>query len=261
MGVVFDECFEDPQSLNTVKKIFERKIRYWECRPIPEDPCMIVSPADARMIAGSFSETSGMFLKGKFFDYKELFGRDKQDWLRVFYRGDFLICRLTPEKYHYNHLPVDGKVVDIYEIPGDYHSCNPGAVVVEATPYSKNKRVVTVIDTDVPAGTKIGLVAMIEVVALMIGEIVQCYSEYRYDFPKSVERGMFLRKGFPKSLYRPGSSTTVIVFQKGLVTFADDVVRNMYMSGINSRFSIGFGMPLVETDVQVRSCVAYKKRG
>jgi phosphatidylserine decarboxylase len=41
-------------------------------------------------------------------------------------------------------------------------------------PYSKNKRVVTIIDTDVEGGTGIGLVAMIEVVALMIGDIVQC---------------------------------------------------------------------------------------
>ena len=52
----------------------------------------------------------------------------------------------------------------------------PGAVVALVTPYSKNSRVVTIIDTEVPGGTGVGLVAMIEVVALMIGEVVQCYS-------------------------------------------------------------------------------------
>ena len=31
-------------------------------------------------------------------------------------------------------------------------------------------------DTDIPGGSHVGFVAMIEVVALMIGDIVQCYS-------------------------------------------------------------------------------------
>ena len=85
-------------------------------------------------------------------------------------------------------------VVDIYEIAGGYHSCNPGAVVQVVTPYSKNKRVVTIIDTDVPGGTGVGLVAMIEVVALMIGEIVQCYSADGYDDPLPfVKPGCFSR--------------------------------------------------------------------
>ncbi len=40
-----------------------------------------------------------------------------------------------------------------------------------ASPYSKNKRILTIIDTDVPGATGVGLIAMIEVVALMIGDI------------------------------------------------------------------------------------------
>jgi hypothetical protein len=67
-----------------------------------------------------------------------------------------------------------------------------------ATPYSKNKRVVTVIDTDVGGGTGVGWVAMIEVVALMVGDIVQCYSQSEYKNPRPVETGMFLQCGYPK---------------------------------------------------------------
>ena len=48
---------------------------------------------------------------------------------------------------------------------------------------------------------------MIEVVALMIGDVVQAYSETQYDNPKQIISGMFLKKGAPKSLYRPGSGT------------------------------------------------------
>ena len=50
---------------------------------------------------------------------------------------------------------------------------------------------------------------MVEVVAMMIGDIVQCYSDTAYDDPKGVTPGMSLKKGQPKSLFRPGSSTKV----------------------------------------------------
>ncbi len=256
IGIHPDECVDDPNSLDTYEKIFERKIRYWDCRPMPEEPRSIVSPSDSRVILGSFYETSTLCLKNKFFRYEELFGLDKRQWLSAFWNGNFAIFRLTPEKYHYNHTPVTGKVVDIYELEGDYHACNPGAVVTMVSPYSKNKRVVTIIDTDVPNGSRAGFVAMIEIVALMIGKIAQRYSEEKYDAPKRIYTGMFLKKGLPKSLYRPGSSTTVLIFQKGRVRFAEDLIRNRFSRGVESRFSKGFRIPLVETDLKVRSFLA-----
>jgi phosphatidylserine decarboxylase len=97
---------------------------------------------------------------------------------------------------------------------------------------------------------------MIEVVALMIGDIVQCYSEHRYDNPVPIRPGMFVRAGCPKSLYRPGSSTDVLIFQPGRVRFAEDLERNQLRCDVASRFSSGFGRPLAETDVQVRSLIA-----
>jgi phosphatidylserine decarboxylase len=259
-GIDLTECVESPSRLDTARKIFERQIRYWECRPMLEGPAAVVSPADSRVLFGSLRETSTLFLKDKFFAYEELLGRDQRKWLQAFERGDFAIFRLTPDKYHYNHLPVSGEVADIYEVSGRHHSCNPGAVVAFGTPYSKNKRVVTVLDTDLPGGSGAGVVAMIEVAALMVGEVVQCYSEEQYTSPRPVTRGMFLRKGLPKSLYRPGGSTTVLLFQHGRIRFAEDIVSNMFLQGVESRFSKGFGQPLVETDVKVRSLVATVNR-
>jgi phosphatidylserine decarboxylase len=256
-GVDLGECLDPPERLNTPKKVFERKIRYWECRPMPDESAAVVSPADARVLVGSFRETSELFVKDKFFDFEELLARDKTEWLDAFRGGDFAIFRLTPDKYHYNHTPVAGIVKDVYEIPGRRHSCNPGAVVAVVTPYSKNKRVVTVIDTDVPGGTKVGLVAMIEVAALMIGDIVQCYSEERYDSPIPLQPGVRLKKGAPKSLYRPGSSTDVLIFQQGRVEFSSDLVCNRSARSIESRFSAAFGEPLVETDVKLRSLIGW----
>jgi phosphatidylserine decarboxylase len=101
---------------------------------------------------------------------------------------------------------------------------------------------------------------MIEVVALMIGDIVQCYSENHYDNPCSFAAGLFLRKGLPKSLYRPGSSTDVVICQKGKVRFAEDLLQNQRRGDVKSRFSLGFNKPLVETDIQVRSLIAVANR-
>ena len=252
-GIDFSECLEDPETLDTPRKIFERKIRYWETRPLPEDPRSVVSPADSKVLIGSLSQTSLFFLKDKFFNFDELFGWNKDEWKESFRNGSFAVFRLTPEKYHYNHVPVSGRVVDIYDVPGSYHSCNPGAVIIEATPYSKNRRTVTIIDTDVDGGTEVGLVAMIEIVALLIGDIVQSYSENEYADPVDIQKGMFIRKGQPKSLYRPGSSTDVLMFQKERIVFSGDLASNMDQLGVSSLFSEGFGKPLVETDVRVRT--------
>lgn len=261
LGIDLNECLDPPHLLNTPRAVFERKIRYWKKREMPDDPDVVVSPADAKVLVGSLCDQQSLYIKDKFFDFEELLGHDRRHWLDAFYRGDFAVFRLTPEKYHYNHTPVAGEVVDLYELDGDYHSCNPGAIVALATPYSKNKRVVTIINTDVPYGTGVGLVAMIEVVALMIGEIVQAYSDERYTNPRPLRVGQFLYKGVPKSLYRPGSSTDVLLFQRGRVRFDSDLVDNLYNQRASSRFSRGFGMQLVETDVQVRSSIARAAHG
>lgn len=249
------ELRDDLNSLDSPRKIFERKIRYEQYRPMPDDEHAVVSPADSRVALGSLRETSNLYLKEKFFNLEELLGLDKPDWIKAFQYGDFAIFRLTPDKYHYNHTPVSGLVKDFYEIPGTYHSCNPSAVITVVTPYSKNRRVVTIFDTDVPGGTGCGLVAMIEVVALMIGDVVQAYSEVGYENPQPIKIGMFLKKGCPKSLYRPGSSTDVLLFQQNRIRFAEDLVKNASRTDVKSRFSHGFGKPVIETDLRARSLV------
>ena len=251
LGISPEEIFGRVEDLNTYRKLFERQIRYWNLRPVTQDAACVVSPADAKVLIGSFCETEDLFIKGKFFNYRELIGCDKTQWAAAFKEGDYAVFRLTPEKYHYNHTPVSGKVVDIYEMNGTYHSCNPGAVVESVTPFSKNRRVLTVIDTDVENGTGVGLVAMVEIVALMIGRIVECYSTERYDSPEPVVKGLFMEKGRPKSLFRPGSSTTVLIFQKNRVRFSGDLLDNMNRPDVQSRFSRGFGKPLAETELNV----------
>ncbi len=252
LGVDLTEC-RHPGELTTPRKVFQRQIRYEDRRPMDPAPGVVASPADARMLAGSVSGTSRLFIKGRFFSLTDLIG--KKRWLREFRGGDWAVFRLTPDKYHYNHVPVSGRVLDIYPLPGRYGPCNPGAVMAADAPYSKNRRVVTLIDTDVPGGDRVGRVAMVEIVALMIGDILQCYSDRGYEAPREVRQGMFLSRGQPKSLYRPGSSTDVLVFQKGRVRFDPDILSNMRRRDASSRFFDDKGRPLVETEVRVRESI------
>ena len=259
LNVDLSECCDPDTALASPRHLFERRIRYWDRRPLPENPAAVTAPADARLLVASLKENSLFFIKEKFFDFDELLGPDKPQWRALFRGGDAAILRLTPDKYHYNHVPVSGRVKDIYLLEGDFHSCNPGAVVRQVTPYSKNRRVVTIIDTDVPGGTGVGPVAMVEIVALMIGDIVQCHSTRRYENPAPVTAGMFLERGRPKSLFRPGSSVDVLLFAPGRVEFCADLRANTLHAAARSRFSLHFGRPLVETDVAVRSPIALRK--
>ncbi|MHB1022861.1 MAG: phosphatidylserine decarboxylase [Acidobacteriaceae bacterium] len=258
-NVDLEEAIEPLSELDTVRKIFERQIRYWDCRPMPQEEDALVCAADARLLIGTLRAEGEnalprqLRIKHKFFDLEELLG---MEWAPRFQQADFALFRLTPEKYHWTHMPVSGEVKAIYALEGRYHSCNPSAIVQLITPYSKNRRVVTLIDTDVEGGSQCGLVAMVEVVALMVGRIEQRYSEQRYLFPQELAPGMFVERGQPKALFRPGSSTVVLLFEPGRVRFADDLIRHAQHPRAISRFSEGYGQRMVEVDVAVRSLLA-----
>jgi len=177
-GVDLGECLDDPATLDTPGKLFTRKIRYWQTRPMNPEPAAVVAPADSRVLLGSFGPHSLLFIKEKFFAFHELLGDLKTRW--------------------------------------------------------------------------VGLVAVVEVVALMVGEISQRYSQEFYDDPQPMTPGLMLTKGQPKSLFKPGSSTVVCLFQPCRMDFDQDLIDNQTSPKAVSRFSRGFGQPLVETEVRVR---------
>jgi phosphatidylserine decarboxylase len=258
LGINIEECLLPIEEMDTPRKIFERRIAYWHSRPMDEAAGVIVSPADSRMLAGSLDECSTLFLKGKFFDYQELLSWEQHCLHAQLQGGDYAIFRLTPEKYHFTHAPVSGVVTGIYEVDGRYHSCNPSSAIALATPLSKNRRVVTVIDTEVKGGSGVGTVVMIEIVALMIGDIVQCYSEERYRDPVQIYPGLFLKKGQPKALFRPGSSTVALFFEKNRIAFSRDLLGNQHRHDVKNRFSAWLEQPAIETELKVRSTIGRK---
>jgi phosphatidylserine decarboxylase len=64
---------------------------------------------------------------------------------------------------------------------------------------------------------------------------------------------MFVEKGAPKSIYHPGSSVDILLFEKDRMNFSEDINFNLKRKDANSRYSEGFGESLVETEVELRS--------
>jgi phosphatidylserine decarboxylase len=60
-GVDLSEAV-NAETLDTPRKIFERRIRYWDCRPMPDGPGVVVAPADARALVGSLRADSRLFI-------------------------------------------------------------------------------------------------------------------------------------------------------------------------------------------------------
>jgi len=257
-GVDLRECFDPPESYTTPRALFERRIRYWDFRPLPVDKDCVASPADARVQVGSLSRDALLYIKRAAFDLETLVGTDRTDLHALFGQGDAAIFRLTPERYHYTHVPVAGRVVDTFELDGAYHACHPVAALEVATPISRNRRVVTVFDTDVPRGTQVGRVAMVEVVAMMIGRVEPRYSDHRYDAPRPLAVGDFAERGAVMSLFRPGSSTVVLLFEPHRVTFADDLVRNATRFDVAEQLR-ATRVERLETDVLVRSEIGWAR--
>ncbi len=78
---------DDADTLDTPRKVFERKIKYWQYRPLPRAERCVVCPADSRVMMGSLRDTSGLFIKGKFFEFPELLGGKGSRWTRRFARA------------------------------------------------------------------------------------------------------------------------------------------------------------------------------
>ena len=254
MGIDLSEVHGDLRQWRTLRNLFERQIRYWQLRPITEQAGSMVSPAEGKALAFGHADDFMLPVKSKWVAIPELVGsRAVVDELTP---ACGVIVRLTPEAYHYVHAPVSGVVRSHDLIDGALHSCNPTALVSFANPYAMNLRRVTVIDTDVYHGSRIGIAVLVNVAAMMIGRIEDAYSATRYDAPEPIRIGGFVRRGQPMALFRPGSSTSIVLWSSNRARLQPELAKNAARAEVQSRFSQWLLSPWVETAVRVRSTLA-----
>jgi phosphatidylserine decarboxylase len=255
--------------MRTLRDLFERQIRYWDVRPLPEASNVIVSPADGKLLPFAAFRNDSLPIKTKFVRIDELLG-GRNPWSRYaqdanatqrfsqssIARLSGVIVRLTPDVYHHTHAPVAGRVVRHETIDGKFHSCNPSALTRFTGSYAFNRRTITVYDSDVAGGSQVGLVAQIDVAAMMIGQIESRYSAVRYNNARALAVGDFVPRGAPVSLFRPGSSTSIVLWDAHRASIDASLIANSQRRDLQSRFSDWLGQPWVETRVAVRQPIS-----
>lgn len=254
MGIDLSEVHGDLRQWRTLRNLFERQIRYWQLRPMTEETRSIISPADGKALVFGYVDDFMLPVKSQWVAMPELVG--SQALADELTPACGVIVRLTPEAYHYVHAPVSGIVRSHDLIDGALHSCNPTALVSFVKPYAMNLRRVTVIDTDVNYGSRVGVVVLVNVAAMMIGRIDDAYSPRRYDEPEPVSVGRFVRRGQPLALFRPGSSTSIALWTQRRASVQSKLAKNGDRAGTQSRFSDWLLSPWVESAIRVRSTLA-----
>ena len=197
---IYEEC--DYSSFND---FFTRKIKP-DCRPVPEDLEVLISPCDCLATVYPIQENTTFSIKNTEYTLRSLLRSPR---LAKRFRGGYAyILRLTVEDYHRYLYSVSGKQSKNYHIDGTFHTVNP--IANDYLPiYKENTREYTVIHSK-----EFGDVLQMEVGALLVGKI------------SNHKQSTVVTRGEEKGFFEYGGSTIVALTQKGRVTPRSDLLTN-----------------------------------
>jgi phosphatidylserine decarboxylase len=197
-------------------------------RPIASSGAVL--PADARyLIFPDLAHVKRFYIKNQHFDLERFVACSEE--ARLFAGGALVIARLCPSDYHRFHFSVAGTPGVARPIEGALYSVNPLALAKRPSIMWENRRVVTPIDS-----LLFGKVLVVEIGATFVGAIHQTYTPHR-----AVE------KGEEKGYFSFGGSCIALLFQKGAIEFAPDLLQPLEVRGLmgqvlgeaTGRFSAG----------------------
>lgn len=197
---IYEEC--DYSSFND---FFTRKIKP-NCRPVPEDLDVLISPCDCLATVYPIQENTTFSIKNTEYTLRSLLRSPR---LAKRFRGGYAyVLRLTVEDYHRYLYSVSGKQSKNYHIDGTFHTVNP--IANDYLPiYKENTREYTVIRSK-----EFGDVLQMEVGALLVGKI------------SNHKQSTVVTRGEEKGFFEYGGSTIVVLTQKGRVTPRSDLLTN-----------------------------------
>ena len=197
---IYEEC--DYSSFND---FFTRKIKP-DCRPVPEDLDVLISPCDCLATVYPIQENTTFSIKNTEYTLRSLLRSPR---LAKRFRGGYAyVLRLTVEDYHRYLYSVSGKQSKNYHIDGTFHTVNP--IANDYIPiYKENSREYTVIRSP-----EFGDVTQMEVGALLVGKI------------SNHKQSTVVTRGEEKGFFEYGGSTIVVLTQKGRVTPRSDLLTN-----------------------------------
>jgi len=197
-----------PESFRSFNEFFYRKLKPG-ARPVDPNSDSVVFPADGRHLGFErASDIGGVFIKGQKFDLPTLIGDAKL--AEKYANGALILSRLCPVDYHRFHFPVGGLPGETRAIPGPLFSVSPIALRRQLAYLWTNKRTVTQLVTE-----KFGTVLLMEIGATCVGTIGQTYTP-----------GKPVEKGDEKGYFAFGGSSTLTLFEPGVLRLEDDLREN-----------------------------------
>lgn len=164
-NINLQECYK--QNLNdyeTFNKFFTRKLNM-NFRPIDQDPCSLIIPADGIISQiGKITETYIFRVKNSSYYLDELLaGHDSI--INLFKNGSFVVIYIPPYDCHRVYMPCTGKLHEVLYIPGELFSVHPK--IVNNIPHilSRNEKIICIFDTE------FGYIAQILIGAAIVGSI------------------------------------------------------------------------------------------
>jgi len=189
---------------------FIRKVKK-EARPICKESHCAILPADARYkIFQSLGEKNvplPFYIKGVRFSLENLL--NDSELAKLYESGSAVFARLAPPDYHRFHfcascIPSTPKLIN-----GSLYSVNPLAFKKFPDIFEKNKRVLTLLQTE-----DFGQVAMLEIGATNVGSIVETFTPNK-----------FYAKGDEKGYFEFGGSALILLFEPGRIQFDADLTE------------------------------------
>ncbi|MBF8983394.1 phosphatidylserine decarboxylase [Lutibacter sp. B2] len=217
MGEAERENISDYKHFND---FFIRKLKK-EARPISREESDFISPADGRIFAYENIDINKV-IQVKGFEYKleELFA--DTNLAKKYTNGTCIVIRLCPADYHRFHFPDSGIAKEVKKISGKYYSVNPIALKEIVNLYCRNKREITVFNSE-----HFGDMIFVEVGATCVGSIIQTYE---VDQP--------IEKGAEKGYFKFGGSTVILFIEKGKLKVDEDIIINT-KNGIETKVNMG----------------------
>lgn len=195
-------------------------------RPIASDPGSLISPADGRLLAfDNINIKELVQVKGSTYSLSQFIG--DIELAEAYQGGACFIIRLCPLDYHRFHFPAAGVAENSREITGDYYSVNPIALSKIAEIYCRNKRQLTIFNSE-----DFNDILLIEVGATCVGSIVQTYC------PNDK-----LAKGEEKGYFKFGGSTVIMFLKPNTIRIDQDLLDNT-LRGIETRVKMGTGIAI-----------------
>jgi phosphatidylserine decarboxylase len=207
-GLDAAEFADAPGSFRSFNEFFYRKLKP-AARPVDADESSVVFPADGRHLGFQrASDIEGVFVKGQKFDLPALLG--DAALAERYAAGSLILSRLCPVDYHRFHFPAAGTPGETRLIEGPLFSVSPIALRERLSYLWTNKRTITPLQT-----ARYGTVLLIEIGATCVGTIRQTFTP-----------GNPLEKGEEKGYFAFGGSSTITLFEPGLVRLETDLAEH-----------------------------------